>query len=494
MSTTVSQTSTTESPKSLELSTEAQTLRAELKGWETSFAAANSGRKAGREDIKQHPEIAQKYKAYNKLRTRLSSTLPTQCSSSPPPPAKKRKRPSSSEARPSPSSSQQHTQKLSPIRTHPAALDPYDPPSHLTPNPPRTIIGPTPQKNGLVLGLFDLLSPKRTPSKRDPASASHLADLQPLATPSKNRSRLPPATNPSQHTHPTSATTSLLTPTARRFLQRTPTASRTSAPLPAPDDTPEFLRRSAPLFPSRTASTSTAQALDGADAPLSWSPVAVRVPRKPVGRSLSTLVRGLRAMEEEALDEELELLREVEGGDAVRAPGTGTDGDAGGGKAGGKDAKVLVRDSQAGEMPLGPDGEGDFSSEEEGDGRPLRKTWKKKGQKRSTRRVVMRPTVGKWQPEREWGGGGEAEKEEGEGVVRETQQVGDGAVPVSGQEALDEEQAEENDDGKKGEEISVEKKAKPARKVSATAHANFRTLKIRNKQSKGKKGGRFGRR
>lgn len=34
-------------------------LRLELKEWEQSFAAAHQGRKAGREDIKQHPDIGQ---------------------------------------------------------------------------------------------------------------------------------------------------------------------------------------------------------------------------------------------------------------------------------------------------------------------------------------------------------------------------------------------------------------------------------------------------
>ncbi len=32
-------------------------LRLDLKEWEKSFAAANEGRKAGRDDIKQHPTI-----------------------------------------------------------------------------------------------------------------------------------------------------------------------------------------------------------------------------------------------------------------------------------------------------------------------------------------------------------------------------------------------------------------------------------------------------
>ena len=36
-------------------------LRLELKQWEQSFAAAHEGRKAGREDIKQHPEIGQRF-------------------------------------------------------------------------------------------------------------------------------------------------------------------------------------------------------------------------------------------------------------------------------------------------------------------------------------------------------------------------------------------------------------------------------------------------
>ena len=34
-----------------------QKLRLELKEWEKGFAAANGGRKAGREDIKKEPEI-----------------------------------------------------------------------------------------------------------------------------------------------------------------------------------------------------------------------------------------------------------------------------------------------------------------------------------------------------------------------------------------------------------------------------------------------------
>ena len=39
----------------------AKKLRLELKEWEQSFAATHQGRKAGRQDIKQHPEIGQRH-------------------------------------------------------------------------------------------------------------------------------------------------------------------------------------------------------------------------------------------------------------------------------------------------------------------------------------------------------------------------------------------------------------------------------------------------
>ena len=38
----------------------AKQLRLELKEWEQSFSSAHQGRKAGRGDIKQHPEIGQR--------------------------------------------------------------------------------------------------------------------------------------------------------------------------------------------------------------------------------------------------------------------------------------------------------------------------------------------------------------------------------------------------------------------------------------------------
>lgn len=46
-----------ETPRASKPQVESCKLRQVLKEWEKSFAAAHNGRKAGRDDIKQHPEI-----------------------------------------------------------------------------------------------------------------------------------------------------------------------------------------------------------------------------------------------------------------------------------------------------------------------------------------------------------------------------------------------------------------------------------------------------
>lgn len=53
---TMSITTLTE-PGDTDTHSQSEKVRAELKAWEKSFAAANEGRKAGRQDIKQNPEI-----------------------------------------------------------------------------------------------------------------------------------------------------------------------------------------------------------------------------------------------------------------------------------------------------------------------------------------------------------------------------------------------------------------------------------------------------
>ena len=50
-----------ETPKASEPEDTLDRLKLELKQWEKAFAAANNGRKAGREDIKQYPDIGTVY-------------------------------------------------------------------------------------------------------------------------------------------------------------------------------------------------------------------------------------------------------------------------------------------------------------------------------------------------------------------------------------------------------------------------------------------------
>ena len=45
------------------LTERSNTLRSELKLWEKSFATANNGRKASRDDIKKHPDIGRALEA-----------------------------------------------------------------------------------------------------------------------------------------------------------------------------------------------------------------------------------------------------------------------------------------------------------------------------------------------------------------------------------------------------------------------------------------------
>ena len=216
----------------------------------------------------------------------------------------------------------------------------------------------------------------------------------------------------------------------------------------------------------------------------------MRKPPRPAGKGLSDLVKGLRDMEDEKLDEELEMLRELE---AYSGPSS---------KIG--QSKVLVDDSQRPDMPLGPDGEVESEDEEdiekEGQGRngkPM-KIWKKKGQKRTTRRVLMKPNIAKWKPEPAWKGEADSEEEDEQAVVEQTQIAKQRPNEDYEDELASEEHANETECEKKKMKKKVDGNKQgfvaKVRKISATAHANFRALKIKNKHSKGKRGARFGRR
>ena len=283
------------------------------------------------------------------------------------------------------------------------------------------------------------------------------------------------------------------------------------------DDTPEFLKRDSQCMmfrrPAKKKQAERAEDQTGEEEQ-SWSPVAVRMPRKPAGRTLSQMMKDLRDIQEESIEDELDILRELE-----------NEGN-GGGRATATMPKIqpprlLVKDSQI-EMPLGPDAGSESWSdddlEEEGkgrDGRPL-KIYKKKGQKRSTRKVNIKPTAGKWKPEPEWKGGEEegdgdeaeavaetqisAEMPEADGNDQEEDASADAKYLEIGEQALRARLMKQKElvaetDACTSMISTTDGKPKKVKKVNALAHTNFRALKIKNKNSKAKgKGGRFARR
>ena len=266
----------------------------------------------------------------------------------------------------------------------------------------------------------------------------------------------------------------LLTPLSRRTTNFATPASQSAVSKLRFDDTPAFLRRD-----SQHADMGSKNEFRDEET-VSWSPVAVRKLPKAAGRGLSALVKGLREMEEEKLDEELKMLKEME---SENVPRDHLD-----------QPNFLENASQSQTMPLGPDGA--LESDENGvddadkrkreDDKPL-KMWKKKGQKRTTRRVFLKPNTAKWKFEPAWSAGQAKDVLDG---VAETQAPG---ADRSTNYGCNDDKTE---DLKRYQEATGQKNELPRKskkKISAMAHANYRTLNIKNKKSKVRHGGRFGR-
>lgn len=228
-----------------------------------------------------------------------------------------------------------------------------------------SVIGPTPQRDGIVLGLFDLLS-EGTPSK--PRAVLGDAQLNVPQTPSKNQegSVASLESRARGERTPLSAGKRFLlnqfvTPKKRKLSdQGTPSTVRGLA-------TPAFLRRDNML-------EAIEEDNEPAPRPAPWN-------RRALGRSLSSMIQAMKKDEDNRLDDEAEIMREMEmeeqGISIPKKP---------------KPPKLLVQDSQT-DMPLGPDR--GIETEEESDEEPAlgrdskpRNAWKKKGLKRQTRRVI----------------------------------------------------------------------------------------------------------
>ncbi|KAH6615595.1 DNA replication/checkpoint protein [Chaetomium sp. MPI-SDFR-AT-0129] len=614
------------------------TLRADLKQWEGDWANAHAGKKPGRGDIKQNPDIARKYKQYNRLRDILACRIPPPATSDPvredhsqqqqQQQRQYRKRTQSDVALPPP---QTPSKKARPARTSPRP----QPPEHTTnamanddPGTPSTTqavtplvtaltsISPTPQKDGRVLGLFDLLG--RTPSRSATDTTAAINSLSGVATPSKQRtfgSILPADTTTSSVTAATPTTARFATtPQSKHTNSQTlfpPTSTTAATPSRGHDkenklfktpsnsrvtksrvgntptsSTPSFLRRrtfarsitapvkSAGLAPVDEHDHVGDQGAGGVGAEdEAWKEMGpLRLPRKlgvSIGRSLSSVVAGLRKLEDEAFDDDEEALREMEremdgddGSTPAAAPGSGAGAKSGmriGTKqaASGATGDVEVEDGQIathpdrqppaqgvvrGHQPAGSahpgllsgfDEDALFDSpDEEGHSlpQPLRQ-FKKRGQKRTTRLVKMRPTRARRPTQQTENLPAVSDEDEGEDVddnlIPETQlnpatvpshtAGGDDNLLLSDDDLnLSDFDADSSGDSDSGTVVQPKGKAKAAqgkltknkitvvggaaaskeeeeggvikravRKVKATAHANFKRLKLRNTGSKG---------
>ncbi|KAM7186981.1 DNA replication/checkpoint protein [Naviculisporaceae sp. PSN 640] len=561
-----------------------QKLRAELKQWESDWARTTGGKKPSREDIKQNREISNKYKEYNKLRdilagkTKPPSTAPRDEATS----KRQQQKRKQDDAVLPPSQTPQKRSKCAQTPSKSQTYADVELSAAVTPSLSRklfspalpTSIGPTPQRDGKVLGLFDLLSATPSSSAGDDAR-TNLNARRVDATPSKRNGSADALVNDE----------TLTTPSADR-LNRTPSSTRHNKMLldELPGFTTPLHKRDRNSQPNKTPSSrsgsgklhfATPAFLRRTTAPLpaldengEWKIEPIKLPRKPLVRGLSNMVASLRKLEEEALDEELEAMREMEemeGGVFAHAPsrkpkhtnttkpttGAGQPGKGGSDTAGAtavsegnnttengeSGAQTQTQQQQRPERPVllgGFDDEDLFDSQDEEQldrGQPLR-VFKKKGQKRTTRRVNIRPIRFKG-PSAPTGEDDDSDGVGGNEVVPETQfdstkladgQEGDDALLQDGPDseggsdfehdnddhdyddddvdetkkkktnkkdtkttgtakstAMAKKEKQENDKDGNGEGII----RKGIRKVKATAHANFKRLKLKNNGAKG---------
>lgn len=423
---------------------------------------------------------------------------------------------------------------------HPSNLDPYDSPSTFrklfspsthrqnmpAPSPLKAAIGPTPQRDGKSLGLFDLLSESGGTNHGTPSVNRQKDTLAAgFQTPSKPKTFDPIKEDPEEEESsritrtPASATKQFYlanlfaTPTTMRYAamveaddEKEEQASANKAAQHSPETnhsaTPSFLRRSnSGRYPAPTNT-------DGSG----LSPIKSRQPGIFHGKGLSTIVQGLRAMEEEQMDDDWDIMREMEA------------------------------EEEGLSYPIPTIQDNPESTE-----RP----YKKKGQKRTTRRVNMRPVIRQPKarqandmppPPQEESGDEQAD------TVPETQiQAGSDDIPADILENVDEvddvaslhtmsepesgdDEPEPDSDGdpeygekpkpptktksfsdrlkeavskvkptpKETQPVPVkvtqdkEEKKPKERKINPQAHANYRSLKIHNRGSRGR--GRFRRR
>jgi hypothetical protein len=309
---------------------------------------------------------AAKYKQYNKLRDHNSRE---------PAPKNSKKRKSDDDVNLTPSKRQMSAEVTPRKRKDSKSEVQIALEDQATPVVKRTMMGPTPQKDGKMMGIFDLL-PIETPSKlrtvfgsvmnvmRTPSKSNDLFKDDALIEERARGSRTPASTGKRF------LLDAFVTPKKRKSEEEgTPSSSMKRLA------TPSFLKRD-----NFTLSTVCEEPLSP-EVALPWK-------RRPFGRSLSGMIKDLRKQEDEQADDEWDVMLEAEG-ETVPSKST-TSGVP----------KIVVEDSQ---RNVELDAEGFVPSEvEETDtevlpqldrhGKP-RKPYKKKGLKRQTRRVISKFNV-----------------------------------------------------------------------------------------------------
>lgn len=400
-----------------------------------------------------------------------------------------------------------------------------------------TSIGPTPQRDGRVLGLFDSLpfkdaeidSPSRPNgavrlSQVIEAGKEVMAAAAVAATPRKRLAGEPGSagalgrTPSSRHKRQAGASpgksilSTPLKPDGGNRVAKTPGTSNSVSKLQF--QTPAFLRRiPMPKINEQNGFT---------------SPEPIRLPRKPLLRGLSSVVADLRKMQEAELDDDLDALREAEMdgpskpvnrtilSDKTNLPPPSPLVNTTITKEKQDEASILAEDSEKMALGLlgGFDDEGEYDSADEQDagldrnGNPLR-VYKKKGQKRTTRRSNMKPVM-KRRPaataatENEDVNNNDNEPVSHPDTTTISKATGHGDGDEDDDPALhsgsdfiasDDEDELAQDMSSKVRKPTAKTTAKiktaaapvkkPTRKVNELAHANFKRLKLRNSGAKG---------
>lgn len=524
-----------DTPKKSSLQQQSRDLRGALKEFERKFAAEN-GRKAKQADIKLDFEVAAKYKEYHRIQDVLAGRLPVQQLNSTYSTNKLRtkKHTRTDSGVGSSPHKQSHVVYATP-RKHQRSQRVDSPIQELKPLDFCLVntIGPTPHRDGKILGLFDLMTnagstegagatpststrkrkieelyestpAKRlplqaiqTPSQRSP-SKKNKGDLLEFLTGTPQKRLVAPNTRlsrtPQSEGRKFELSQFFATPSAQRFLfpslgsvekgntvpmvediDRTPQQRIDARGL---DTTPAYLRRST-SFKDRLLSAS--QAPNTCDS----IPCVKRAGPPTLQHFRSSTSNILRATEvqqpkqvhdTEDYDDDLDALREFE--DDLPGP------------------KILVQDSQ---LRTAPTGESDEEEEQ-----PTRQ-YKKKGQKRTTRKANIKPVAPKSirQPKFVAPDGFDSDNE-AERVEREAKAANDHEYESgSDHEDIDREDKSEKNGGnnkvaglpsEKGSNSKVKKKTGTIN-PNAQSHTNYRSLKIKNKGSKATGAGRhrFGR-